>query len=65
MESMVNFNFRSKTVFNSLPAADPETLPISKMELFATIGKDFQSLTIVVMISADFLNPQVTTKDYY
>ena len=65
MESMVNFSFRSKTVFHSLSAVDPETLPISKMELFATIGNDFQSLTIVVKISADFLNPQMTTKDYY
>ena len=31
-ESMVNFSFRSKTAFHSLPAVDPETLPISKME---------------------------------
>ena len=62
---MVNFSFRSKTVFHSLPAVDPETLPISKMELFGTIGNDFQSLTIVVKISADFLNPQMTAKDYY
>ena len=62
---MVNFSFRSKTVFHSLPAVDPETLPISKMELFETIGNDFQSLTIVVKISADFLNLQMTAKDYY
>ena len=54
---MVNFSFRSKTVFHSLPAVGPETLPISKMELFATIGNDFQSITIGVKISADFLNP--------
>ena len=64
MESMVNFSFRSKTVFHSIPVVDPETLPKSKMELSATIGNDFQSLTIVVKISADFLNSQMTTKDY-
>ena len=65
MESMVNFSFRSKTVFHSLPAVDPETLSVSKMELFATIGNDFQSLAIVVKISSDFLNLQMTTQDYY
>ena len=64
MESMVNFSFRSKTVFHSLPAVDPETLPISKMELFTIIGNDFQSLTIVVKISAEFLNKQTTKDDY-
>ena len=65
MESIVNFSFRYKTVFHSLPAVDPETLPISKMELFTIIGNDFQSLTIVVKISAEFLNPHITTKDDY
>ena len=28
-----------------------------------TIGNNFQLLTIVVKISADFLNPYMTTKD--
>ena len=65
MESIVNFSFRYETVFHSLPALDPETLPISKMELFMTIGNDFQSLTTVVKISAEFLNPHMTTKDDY
>ena len=46
MESIVNFSFRSKTVFHSLPAVDPQTLPISKMELFMTIGNDLQLLII-------------------
>ena len=63
METMVNFSFRSKTVFHSLPEVDPETLPISKMELFMTTGNDFQPLTVVVKISAEFLNPHMTTKD--
>ena len=62
---MVNFSFRSKTVFHSLPAVDPENLSVSKTELFATIGNDFQSLAIVVKISSDFLNLQMTTQDYY
>ena len=44
---------------------DSETLPISKMELFMTIGNDFQLLTIVAKISAEFLNPHMTTKDDY
>ena len=65
MESMVNFSFRSKPVFHFLPAVDPETLPISKLELFMTISNNFQPLTIVVKISADFLNPHMTTKDDY
>ena len=62
---MVNFSFRYKTVFHSLPAVDPETIPISKIELFTTIGNDFQSLAIVVKISAEFLHPHITTKDDY
>ena len=62
---MVNFSFRYKTVFNSLPAVDQETIPISKIELFTTIGNDFQSLTIVVKISPEFLNPHITAKDDY
>ena len=65
MESKINFSFRSKAVFHSLPAVDPETLPISKMELSMTIGNDFQPLTIVVKISAEFLIPHMTTKDDY
>ena len=60
---MVNFSFRSKTVFHSLTAMDPETLPIFKMELFMTIGNDFQPLTVVVKISTELLNPHMTTKD--
>ena len=56
MESIVNFSFRYKTVFHSLPAVDPETLPISQIEYFTTIGNDFQLLTIVV---------KMTTKDDY
>ena len=62
---MVNFNFRYKAVFHSLPAVDPETIPISKIELFTTNGNDFQSLNIVVKISVEFLNPHITTKDDY
>ena len=62
---MVNFSFRYKTVFNSLQAVDPETIPISKIELFTTIGNDFRSLTIVVKISPEFLNPHITAKDDY
>ena len=65
MESVVNFSFRYKTVFHSLPALDPEILPISKLELFKIIGNDFQSLTIVVKISAEFLNKHMTIKDDY
>ena len=44
---------------------DPETLPISKMELFRIIGNEFQLLIIVVKISTKFLNPRVITKDHY
>ena len=54
-----------KPVFHSLPAVDTETLPISKLELFVTIANDFQALTVVVKISAEFLNLHVTTKDDY
>ena len=42
---------------------EPETLPIFKMELFMTIGNDFQPLTVVVKISTELLNPHMTTKD--
>ena len=63
MESIVNFSLRYKTVFNSLSAVDSETLPVS--QIFTTIGNDFQLLTIVVKISAEFLNPHMTTKDDY
>ena len=65
MESMVNFSFRSKPVFHFLPAVDPETLPISKLELFIKISNNFLPSTIVVKISADFLNPHMITKDDY
>ena len=54
-----------KPVFHSLPTADPETLPISKLELFVTTANNFQPLTIVVRISAEFLNLHMTTKDDY
>ena len=65
MESMVNSNFRYKPVFYFLSAVDPETLPISKLKLFMTIANNLQPLTIVVKISADFLNPHITAKDDY
>ena len=52
-----------KPVFHSLPAADLETLTISKLELFVTTANDFQPLTIVVRISAEFLNLHMATKD--
>ena len=58
---MVNFSFRSKAVFHCPPEVDPETLPISKMELLMTIVNDFQPLTIAV----EFLNPHMTTKSDY
>ena len=54
-----------KPVFHSLPAVDPETLSISKLELFVTIANDFQPLTIVVRISAEFLNLHMAIKDEY
>ena len=38
MESMVNSSFRSKPVFHFLPLVDPETPPISTLELFMTIA---------------------------
>ena len=62
---MSNLSFRSKTVFDSLPAVDPETLPIFKMDLFMTISNDFQPLTTVLKVSAEFLNPHTVTKDDY
>ena len=54
-----------KPLFDSLPAVDPGTLPISKFELFVTIANDFQPLTILVKISAEFLNLHMATKDDY
>ena len=62
---MANLSFRSKTVFHSLPEVDPETPPTSKMEHIMTIGNDFQPLTTIVKISAEFLNPHMATKDDY
>ena len=44
---------------------DPETLPISKLELFMITANNFQPLTIVVKISAEFRNLHMTTKDDY
>ena len=54
-----------KPVFHSLPAVDPETVPISKLELFVTIANNLQPLTTVVRISAEFLNLHMATKDDY
>ena len=55
-----------KPVFHFLPAVDSETLPaISKLELFVTTANGFQPLTIVVRISAEFLNLHMVTKDDY
>ena len=54
-----------KPVFYSLPAMDPETLSISKLELFVMIANNFQSLTIVVKISVEFLNFHMATKGDY
>ena len=65
MESLANFRFRYKTEFHSLPAVDPETLPIVYIEYFTTIDNDFQLLTILVKISAEFLNPRMANKDDY
>ena len=47
MKSIVNFSLRSKPVIHSLPVVDPETIQISKLELFMTIANDFQLLCIV------------------
>ena len=59
MESMV------KPVFHSLPAVDPEILPISKLELFVTIANNFQLLTIVVRISAELTISTVSIFDKF
>ena len=59
MESMV------KPVFHSVPVVDPEPLSISKLELFVIIANNFQSLTIVVKISVEFLNLHMATKGDY
>ena len=54
-----------KPVFHSLPAVVPETLLISKLELFVTIANNFQPLTIVTGTFAEFLNLHMATKDDY
>ena len=54
-----------KPVFHYLPAVDPETLSISKLELFVIIANNFQTLTIVVKISVKFLNLHMATKGDY
>ena len=54
-----------KPVFNSLPVVAPETLPISKLELFLTIPKDFHPLTVVVKSSKEFLNFHMALKGDY
>ena len=64
MESMVDFSIVNLNLYFILPL-DPEAVPISKLELFVTIANDFQPLTIVVKISAEFLNLHTTTKDDY
>ena len=65
MKSMVNFSFRSKPVFHSLPVVDPQTLSISQLELFITIAENLQPLTIIAKISVEFVNLHMSTKDYY
>ena len=65
MGSMVDFSIVNLNLYFILPAVDPEALPISKLELFVTIANDFQPLTIVVKISAEFLNLHTTIKDDY
>ena len=54
-----------KPVFNSPPVVAPETLPISKLELFLTIPKDFHPLTVVVKSSTEFLNFHMALKGDY
>ena len=54
-----------KPVFNSLPLVAPETLPISKLELFLTIPNNFQQLTVVVKTSTEFLNFHMALKGDY
>ena len=54
-----------KPIFHSPPAVDRETPPGSKLELFVTIANVFQPLTIIVKVSAEFLNLHMTTKDDY
>ena len=46
----------------NLPEADPETLPIYKMDLFMAITKYFQPLTTVTKIVTGFLDPFMSTK---
>ena len=46
------FSFRFKTAFHSVPVVNPETLPISTMELCMTFRNNLQPLTIVIKISA-------------
>ena len=62
---MTNFKYKSKAVLYYLPEADPSTLPITKIELFITIAEDFQPLSIIAKISAEFLDRILTTKDDY
>ena len=45
-----------KPLFHFLPALDPETLPIFELELFVTIGNDFQSLIFVSLRSSSTCN---------
>ena len=44
---MVNFSLRSKPVIHILPVVNPETLQMSKFELFITIANGFQPFGIV------------------
>lgn len=61
---MVNFRFRSKLVFRSLPAVDPEIPLISELEFFVITANNFQLLIIVVKVSAEFLNHTSAKDDY-
>ena len=54
-----------KPAFNSLPVVAPETLQISKLDLFMTIPNNFQPLTVVVKSSTVFLNFHMALKGDY
>ena len=54
-----------KPIFHSLQAVDPETLSVSKFELYVTIANDFQPLTFILKIFAEFLSLHMATKDDY
>ena len=62
MLSTTNFSSRSKPLFYSLPAVDPETLTIWDGALYDNCC-NFQPFTKVAKTSVEFLNPHMTTKD--